>query len=117
MFCEILEKKLVIFDSLYLSKEIFPSGTRLISVGSTVKVIMKEVIKPNDIIHPKSIIGFNSLNIRDKKAEMIFLTTDGYYVASNEKYFFISFSKYVDTVKGYREILVEQAKRYRKKEL
>ena len=55
--------------------------------------------------------------IKDKKAEMIFLTTDGYYVASNEKYFFISFSKYVDTVKEYREILVEQAKKYRKKEL
>ena len=35
---------------------------------------MKEVIKPNVIIHPKSIIGFISLNIRDKKAIIVVRT-------------------------------------------
>ena len=31
-------------------------------------VIIKDVIKPKVIIHPKSIIGFISLKIKDKKA-------------------------------------------------
>ena len=37
-------------------------------MGRRVKVITKDVINPKVIIHPKSIIGFISLKIRDRKA-------------------------------------------------
>jgi len=40
-------------------------------VGNKVKVTKNEVIKPNVIIQPKSIIGFISLNIKDKKAHIV----------------------------------------------
>ena len=63
-----LEKKDVILDSLYSFIDIFSFGTKFIRVGSNVKVIMNEVIKPIVIIHPKSIIGFISLNIKERKA-------------------------------------------------
>tara|TARA_B100000575_G_C22912163_1_gene529621 strand:+ start:404 stop:802 length:399 start_codon:yes stop_codon:yes gene_type:complete len=42
--------------------------------GSKVKVIKKEVINPNVIIHPKSIIGLIPLNINDKKAQIVVRT-------------------------------------------
>ena len=35
------------------------------------KVIIKDVIRPSVIIHPKSMIGFISLNMRDKKAQIV----------------------------------------------
>ena len=35
------------------------------------KVIINEVIKPNVIIHPKSIIGFISLKSKDRKAIIV----------------------------------------------
>ena len=46
-------------------REIFSFGTKLIRVGSNVNVIKNEVINPKVIIHPKSIIGFISLKIKD----------------------------------------------------
>tara|TARA_B100001094_G_C17426958_1_gene437293 strand:+ start:286 stop:492 length:207 start_codon:yes stop_codon:yes gene_type:complete len=39
-----------------------------------VKVIMNDVIKPKVIIHPKSIIGFISLKIKDKNANTVVKT-------------------------------------------
>ena len=42
-----------------------------IRTGSKVKVVIKETIKPNVIIHPKSIMGLMPLNIKDKKAHMV----------------------------------------------
>ena len=53
---------------MYFFREIFSFGTKLIRVGSNVNVIRNEVINPKVIIHPKSIIGFISLKIKDKKA-------------------------------------------------
>ena len=35
------------------------------------KVTNKETINPKVIIHPKSIIGFIPLNIKDKKAQIV----------------------------------------------
>ena len=64
-------KKFVITDSSYLFIEIFSLGTKLISAGSRVKVILNDVIKPKVIIQPKSIIGFISLNISDKNAMIV----------------------------------------------
>ena len=43
-------------------------------VGSNVKVITNEVISPNVIIQPKSIIGLISLKIRDRKAIIVVKT-------------------------------------------
>ena len=39
--------------------------------GKSKKVTIKEINKPKVIIHPKSIIGFIPLNIRDKKANIV----------------------------------------------
>ena len=63
-----LEKNVVILEFLYFSIEIFLSGTKFIKVGNKVKVTIKDVVSPKVIIHPKSIIGFISLNIKDKNA-------------------------------------------------
>ena len=38
------------------------------------KVIVKETNRPTVIIHPKSIMGLMSLNISDKKAQMVVST-------------------------------------------
>ena len=57
-----------------LLKKYFLSGTKFIRVGSNVKVIMNDVIKPKVIIHPKSIIGFISLKIKDRNAIIVVKT-------------------------------------------
>ena len=54
--------------------DIFLLGAKFKRVGSKVKVIMNEVINPNVIIQPKSIIGFIPLNIKDKNANMVVRT-------------------------------------------
>ena len=71
LLCEILERKFVILDSLYSFKEIFSLGTKLIKAGNNVNVITNDVIRPKVIIHPKSMIGFISLKIKDKKAIIV----------------------------------------------
>ena len=43
-------------------------GAKLSKVGRRVKVIINEIISPNVIIQPKSIIGLISLKIKDKNA-------------------------------------------------
>ena len=55
--------------------------------------------------------------IKDKKAQMIALTIDGYYISSKENIYFINFDKPVYKAVDYRKILVEQAKKYRSYEL
>ena len=67
-------KKVVIFDSCSFLIEIFLVGTKFKSVGSKVKVIINDVIKPKVIIHPKSIIGLIPLKINDKKANTVVST-------------------------------------------
>ena len=52
----------------------FPVEVKLRRVGSNVKVIKNDVIKPKVIIHPKSIIGLISLKIKDKKAKIVVKT-------------------------------------------
>ena len=42
--------------------------------GKRRKVTINETIKPKVIIHPKSIIGFMPLNIRDIKANIVVKT-------------------------------------------
>ena len=55
--------------------------------------------------------------IKDKKAQMIALTIDGYYISSKENIYFINFDKPVYKALDYRKILVKQAKDYRSYEL
>ena len=55
-------------DSEILS---FSKSNKFKRVGSKVKVTTNEVNNPNDIIRPKSIIGFISLNINDMKAHIV----------------------------------------------
>ena len=55
--------------------------------------------------------------IKDKKAQMIALTIDGYYISSKENIYFINFDKPVYKALDYRKILVRQAKEYRSYEL
>ena len=74
LFIEIFEKKEVIIESLFSLREIFSFGTKLSKVGSNVNVIMNEVTSPKVIIHPKSIIGFISLNIKERKAIIVVKT-------------------------------------------
>ena len=69
-----MEKKDVIIESLFSFIEIFSVGTKLIKDGKSVKVIIKEVIRPKVIIHPKSIIGFISLNTKERKAIIVVKT-------------------------------------------
>ena len=47
---------------------IFFVDVKFNKVGRSVKVIINEVINPKVIIQPKSMIGFISLKIKDKKA-------------------------------------------------
>ena len=42
--------------------------------GKSRKVTNKETIRPKVIIHPKSIIGFISLKINDKNAQIVVKT-------------------------------------------
>ena len=69
-----LLKKLVIIDlfSSLISTLLFDKKFNI--VGNKVKVIINEVIKPKVIIQPKSIIGFISLKIKDKKAHTVVKT-------------------------------------------
>jgi hypothetical protein len=66
-----LLKKLVILVPFSSFKETLLKFNKLINVGNKLKVIRNEIIRPKVIINPKSIIGFISLNTRDKKANIV----------------------------------------------
>ena len=68
LLIEIFPKKDVILRLSFFLISYIISEIKLKRVGSKVKVIMKEVINPKVIIHPKSIIGLISLKIKDKKS-------------------------------------------------
>ena len=59
----------------------FLVGAKFKRVGRRVKVTINDVIKPNVIIHPKSIIGFIPLKIKDKKANIVVKTV--YIIGQN----------------------------------
>ena len=69
--------------------------------------------------HSNSIVStLNAkLGIKDKRAKMLRLTMDGYYVSSKNKIYFVDFNLPCFTVKQYKDKLVEQAKEYRDFEL
>ena len=73
-FIERLAKNSVIFELVCSFTFTSSVDKRFNSVGNNVNVIKKDVIKPNVIIHPKSIIGFISLKISDRKAQIVVKT-------------------------------------------
>ena len=75
LFCiEIFPKNSVILE-LFCSLIVVSSEDKKFKiVGNKVKVIINDVIKPNYIIHPKSIIGLISLKINDRKAHIVVRT-------------------------------------------
>jgi len=73
-FIETSPKNLVILELLCSLMVVFSEDKKFNIVGNKVKVIIKDVIKPRDIIHPKSIIGLISLKINDKKAQIVVKT-------------------------------------------
>ena len=64
-------RKVVNLDFCSFLSEILSEGAKLKKVGSKVKVIINQVIRPKVIIHPKSIIGLISLKIKDKNAKIV----------------------------------------------
>tara|TARA_Y100001934_G_scaffold173291_1_gene205495 strand:- start:518 stop:1252 length:735 start_codon:yes stop_codon:yes gene_type:complete len=55
--------------------------------------------------------------IKDKKARMISLSSDGYYIKARDKIYFIQFDRSCSTPKEYRERLIELANSYREFEI
>ena len=74
LFIEKRLRKFVIFDSWSFMRAIPFVGVIFNKVGRSVKVIIKDVIKPNVIIQPKSMIGLIPLKIRDRKANIVVKT-------------------------------------------
>ena len=74
LFIEIRLKKFVIFDFWSFTRVISFVGAKFKRVGRRVKVIIKDVIKPNVIIQPKSMIGLIPLKIKDRKANIVVKT-------------------------------------------
>ena len=52
--------------------------------------------------------------IADKKSKMIALSIDGYFTKSRNKIYFIEFKYVCLNAKGYRDMLIQQANKYRK---
>ena len=74
-----INTELFLIKNVFLKKSvtlifILLSETNPKRVGSKVKVIIKDVISPKVIIHPKSIIGLIPLKTRDKKAHTVVKT-------------------------------------------
>ena len=71
LLIEILPNIFVKIEFLFWSMFISTLDIKLIKVGRRVKVTIKETIKPRVIIHPKSIIGLISLNIKEINAQIV----------------------------------------------
>ena len=74
LFIETFPKNSVIFELLCSLIVVFSEDKKFSIVGNKVKVIINDVIKPKDIIYPKSIIGLISLKIKDRKAQIVVKT-------------------------------------------
>ena len=74
LLTDIFPKKFVKNEFLFSLMLTFISETKLINVGNKLKVIMNETINPNVIIQPKSIIGFISLKINERNAQIVVST-------------------------------------------
>ena len=72
LFKEKLERIFVNFESvLFLNPNILLSLKIESNTGNNVKVVSTDIIRPSVIIHPKSITGFISLKIKDRKAHIV----------------------------------------------
>ncbi len=55
--------------------------------------------------------------VKDKNAKMSKLNINGYYVKSNNKYYFLQFKKICNSLDQYKTELIRNAKKYRNYEL
>ena len=69
--------------------------------------------------HSNSIIStlHAQIGVKDPKAEMVAINTDGYYVRSNNELMFIKFHKCCTSLKDFKDELVKQAHENREYEL
>ena len=74
LFIEYFESAFVNDDNDFSSTSTFWYSNIFNSVGRRENVTIKEVNNPNDIIRPKSIIGFMSLKIKDRNAHIVVRT-------------------------------------------
>ena len=79
----------------------------------------KSIINHMNDDHSNSIIStlHAQLGIKDSKAEMVAINTDGYYVKSNNELMFIKFDKCCTNLKDFKDELVKQAHANREYEL
>ena len=79
----------------------------------------KSIINHMNDDHSNSIIStlHAQLGIKDSKAEMVAINTDGYYVRSNNELMFIKFHKCCTNLKDFKDELVKQAHENREYEL
>ena len=73
-FIDALPKNDVILEFCSFDKDTLLLFTKFNKVGRSVNVIINDVTKPKVIIHPKSIIGFISLKIKERKAQIVVST-------------------------------------------
>ena len=71
LFIENFESTLVKAENDFSSMSTFLDSNKFNNVGRSVNVTINEVSNPNDIIRPKSMIGFMSLNTKDAKATIV----------------------------------------------
>ena len=79
----------------------------------------KSIINHMNNDHSNSIIStlHAQLGIKDSKAEMVAINTDGYYVRSNNELMFLKFDKCCTNLKDFKNELVKQAHENREYEL
>ena len=71
LFIAMLLKKFIKYDFFSSLISVLSLDKKFKIVGNNKNVTMNDVIKPNVIIHPKSMIGFISLKIKDKNAHIV----------------------------------------------
>ena len=74
LFIENSDNMFVNVENDFSSTYTFLESNRFNNVGRSVNVTINEVSNPNDIIRPKSMIGFMSLNTKDKNAHIVVRT-------------------------------------------
>ena len=83
------------------------------------QAVSKGIIQHMNEDHSKSIVStlHAQHDIKDTKAKMDNLATDGYFVLSKGKLLFLNFEKDCENINEYKEELVKHAKKYREYEL
>ena len=90
-----------------------------IKIPEWLSEISSEIIDHMNKDHSNSIVStlHAQHRIKDKDAVMYKLDVDGYYVKSNNKFYFLKFKKKCNSSKQYKTELIRNAKKYRDYEI